>query len=299
MNGWQRSAAVVAVGVLLAGRAPVVVQGQPALRAQSLGISENLYLLSGSGGNALMMTADEGTVLVDTGAAASAEQLEEIATTISDRPITTIIYTHAHPDHIGGGSAISGTPQIVGHPATRLAMERQGLAGQKLPSTLVPDVLTILDGPDRMDIRYVGVGHTAGDLIVVFPGKRTAYLGDLFPGKTLPVVDRAAGGSYVALPDTLDRALAEVKGVTRVVPGHTQPPPGSPVGRWITLSDLQEYAKLVRGLVEGVRSGLESGTTAEALTGQLLPPDRFPGYDLEGASAVVAAIADEVRSAGR
>lgn len=286
-----------AAAVLLAWHASTGIEAQPAIRAQSLGVSDNLYLLSGSGGNALMMTADVGTVLVDTGAAASAAQLAEIASTISDQPITTIIYTHAHADHTGGGSGLPAVPRIVAHPQTRSAMRHQGVPEAQLPATTVTESLTLFEGPDRVEVHHVGVGHTAGDLIVVFPGKRLAYLGDLFPGKVLPVVDRALGGSYAELPETLDRAIARLKGVARIIPGHAEPPPGSPIGRWITFADLQEYAAFTRDLVDAVRSGLQSGASVAALAARLPLPARYASYDLAGAPAVVQAIAEEIASA--
>ena len=53
-----------------------------------------------------------------------------------------------------------------------------------------------------------------GDLVVVFPQKRLAHLGDLFPGKAAPSIDTANGGSAVELPRTLARIVAELKETT-------------------------------------------------------------------------------------
>lgn len=296
MIGARDSRALLAVGVISGIVFAVSGHAQSsAIRAQSLGVADNLYLLSGSGGNALMMTAETGTVLVDTGSAASNAQLAEIATTISDQPVTTVIFTHAHADHTGGSTALPGAPRMLAHPATRSAMQAMGVPERLLPSGAVTESLTLFDGADRIELHHVGIGHTAGDLVAIFPGKRLAYLGDLFPGKTLPVVDRALGGSYLALPDTLDRAIAKLQGITRVIPGHAEPPPGSPLGRWITLADAQEYAAFTRDLVDGVRRGLQSGASVDALTTQLPLSRQYAGYNLEGAPAAVRAIADELK----
>ena len=266
------------------------------LRAQSLGVSDNLYLLSGGGGgNALMMTAENGTVLVDTGSTASGPELATVASTISDQPVTTIIYSHAHADHTGGASAIPGTPRIIAHEQTRLALQRLGVADRLLPVATVQDSMTILDGPDRIELRYFGRGHTGGDLVVVFPGKRLALLGDLFPGKVLPIVDRANGGSYVELPQTLSRVAAALAGVTRIIPGHASPPPGSPLARWITLADLQEYADFTRDLLTAVQSGLQSGQSVDQLAAGLTLPARYTTYNLDGLRQTVQAISDEIR----
>ena len=72
----------------------------------------------------------------------------------------------------------------------------KGAAARFLPDTTFQDTLTIGEGRDRIDLYYFGPAHTNGDIVVVFPGKRVAYLGDLFPGKTVPVIDAANGGSW-------------------------------------------------------------------------------------------------------
>ena len=80
-----------------------------------------------------------------------------------------------------------------------------------LPTQTVTDKMSLLDGIDRIDLYHFGAGHTNGDLIVVFPEKHVAYLGELFPGKAAPVIDTANGGSGVAFPQTLARAVAEIQ----------------------------------------------------------------------------------------
>ena len=82
-----------------------------------------------------------------------------------------------------------------------------------------------------------------GDAVVVFPAFGLAYLGELFPGKTAPTIDSSHGGSAVAFPDTLARAVAALKGVEIIVPGRVAPSNrGNLLKRLPSLKDLQEYA---------------------------------------------------------
>src|SRR5437870_13819741 len=81
---------------------------------------------------------------------------------------------------------------------------------------------TLFDGPDRIDLYHFGAGHTNGDLVVVFPGKRVAYFGDLFPSKAAPFIDTANGGSGVAFPETLAKAVTQITGISRVITGHEE-----------------------------------------------------------------------------
>ena len=66
-------------------------------------------------------------------------------------------------------------------------MERMdAFAGDKrrfLPNKTFADRLALTSGADQIELYYFGPGHTDGDAVVVFPGARLAYFGDLFPGK--------------------------------------------------------------------------------------------------------------------
>jgi cyclase len=265
------------------------------VRTQSLGVSDNLYLLSGGGGNSLMMGADAGVLIVDAKAAGQGRTIAEIAEGISDQPITTVVYTHAHADHTAGALEIPTLRQFIAHEHTKASMVRAGAAARVLPETTFADRMTIGEGVDRVDLRYFGAAHTNGDIVVVFPGKRVAYLGDLFPGKTMPVIDGANGGSGIAWPETLARAVADLPGNIRIIPGHAVPPPGSPLGRWVTIADVQEYVTFTRDLVAAVQGAFKAGQTADDAAARLSLRERYPAYNFDGAAAAVRAIYAELK----
>jgi glyoxylase-like metal-dependent hydrolase (beta-lactamase superfamily II) len=163
-----------------------------------------------------------------------------------------------------------------------------------LPTRTFTDTMSLQLGPDTVDLYYFGAGHTDGDAIVVFRKQRVAYLGDLFPGKAVPSVDLALGGSGVAFAKTLARAAAEIKEVDRVVVGHE---PVSDTGlayRAMRWSDFQEYARFVQDLVGAVQAGQKSGKTADLTASSLALPDTYKGYDLQGAQAFVETIYREL-----
>jgi glyoxylase-like metal-dependent hydrolase (beta-lactamase superfamily II) len=274
-----------------------------ALRTQSLDVSDNLYLVSGGGGNALMMTGDDGVTFVDTKLAGQGKALAEIASSISEQPITTVIYTHAHLDHTGASRELPGLRRIIAHENTKAVMEQmdafKGAAAQWLPRTTFSDKLTLGEGRDRIDLYYFGAGHTNGDIVVSFPGKRVAYLGDLFPGKSVPVIDAASGGSGEAWPQTLARAIAELKGISKVIPGHAIPPPGSPLGRWITMADLQEYATFTHDFFAAAAEAFKAGQTVDQAVAGLRLSDRYPAYNFDNARATVQTIYDQLKAPPR
>lgn len=269
------------------------------VRTQSMGVSDNLYLLSGGGGNSLMMAADTGVMIVDAKSEGQGRTILDVASGISDQPITTAIYTHAHLDHTAGSKDIPTLRQIIAHENTKANMARLPLFGgasaRFLPDRTLADRMTIGEGIDRVELYYFGRGHTNGDLVVVFPGKRAAYLGDLFPGKMIPAIDSANGGSGLAWPHTLVKAIQELKGSVRIIPGHGVAPPGSPLGRWINMVDLEEYANFTHDLVATAQEAFKTGKTAEAAAASLTLRERYPAYNFDGAREAVQAIYAELR----
>jgi glyoxylase-like metal-dependent hydrolase (beta-lactamase superfamily II) len=268
------------------------------IRSQSLAVSDNLYLAVGAGSNSLVMGADSGIVIVDAKRAGSGQVLAEIGSAVSDQPVTTVILTTADDDHVGGLADLPAVKQIVAHDNTKAALQKkaafQGAGARMLPSTTFADHLALLDGRDRVELYYFGPAHTNGDIVVVFPGKRVALVGDLFPDKRAPSIDVANGGSGVQFPATLAKAVAALKDIPRIIPGHAVSPTGSPLGRWITLADFQEYADFNREFLSAVQEAIKSGKTAEEAAASLTLPERYKAYGMENVRANVQAIYQEI-----
>jgi glyoxylase-like metal-dependent hydrolase (beta-lactamase superfamily II) len=85
-----------------------------------------------------------------------------------------------------------------------------------LPTTTLEDRLTLVRGKRTIDIRYLGRGHTSGDIVVFLPKERIVIAGDLI---VWPV-------PYVGSPQshpgdwsvTLEKLLALHP--ARIIPGH-------------------------------------------------------------------------------
>jgi glyoxylase-like metal-dependent hydrolase (beta-lactamase superfamily II) len=276
-------------------------QGPKVVKMATLNVRDTLYLLTGGGGNTLALV-DEiggGVVLIDTQLAGWGPPLLDAIRAVTDLPVTTIINTHAHGDHTGSNSEFPAGVQIVAHENTKANMAKmdafKGNNAKFLPNKTYRDKVSLGDGINRIDLYYFGVGHTDGDTIVVFPEKGVAHMGDLFAGKAAPVIDVSNGGSGVAYPETLAKAVAGIKGVTKVIPGHGTPPPGSPVGRWLTWNDVQEYADFNRDFLAAVQSAMKAGKSVDEAAASLKLPERYKDYDMTRAKANVQAIYDELK----
>ena len=299
------SVLLAAVGLAAAaGAARAQDEEQKVVRIDTLNVRDTLYHLSGGGGNALALI-DEingGIVLVDAMGPGWSQAVRDAVALVTHLPVTTIVNSHAHAGHAGGNAEFEGVTQIVAHENTRARMEL--LAGQDapgLPTTTFAERFSLLEDLDRIELYHFGPAHTDGDIIAVFPAKGVAYMGDLFPAKRVPGIDAASGGSYLAYPATLARAVAAIEGVERAITGHT-PPPSTYAGRgrrdrrepWTSWQDFVEYAEFTREFVAAAEAAFEAGRSAAEAAASLTLAERYPAYDMERAEAGIEAIYAEL-----
>ena len=142
-----------------------------------------------------------------------------------------------------------------------------------LPDKTFKDKMTLLGGKDAIDLYYYGAAHTNGDAFVVFRSLRAMHAGDVFATKGQPLIDTMNGGSGVAYPETIRKAVAGIKNVDTVITGHTT------VMKWQDFVDFGEFNRL---FLEHARASLKAGKTAEQAMADFKLPDKFTGYNIAG-----------------
>ena len=248
--------------IVTAGLAAVALQAQglPGIGATEQ-VSPNVYKIFGAGGNTTFFVRSDGVVLVDTKLANNGAAILAKVREVTDKPVTMIINTHSHPDHLGSNQEIDtargGNVQVVVQANTAKRMAAMNTNSKVTQS--FEDRLTLGSGADRIELYWFGAGHTDGDAFVVFPAERVMAAGDIFQLMAMPRVDRASGGSALALPVTLTQAQDTIRGVDTVIPGHDADPRS-----W---AEFRAYVSFTRALAETARNTQRMGGTAEqALT---------------------------------
>jgi cyclase len=284
--------ALIAVGALsLAAGSRVQPQrtGRNVVELQKL--KDNLYLLTGGGGNSAVLITDLGVVLVDTKLAGWGQPMLDKIKTVTAKPVTTLINTHAHGDVIGGNEFFPTSVEIIAQENTRLNMDKmdafKGVKVNFLPKLMFKAKMTIGSGKDRVDLYYFGAGHTGGDAWVVFPAARVLHAGDLLASKQPPVIDLENGGSGLAYPDTLAKAAASLKNIDTVIPSH---------GPLMPMKDVEEYAQFTRDFRDAAVSGFNHGLGISEVADAWKVPEKYRSYTAtpERVKANVQAIFSEL-----
>jgi cyclase len=236
-------------------------------------VKDNLYMITGGGGNTGVFITDNGVVVVDTKNPNNGQAILDKIKSVTPKPVTMIINTHTHGDHTGSNEFFPATVDIVAHENTKANMAKmdafKGDKAKFLPKRTYKDKLTLGSGKNQIDLYYFGPAHTSGDTFVVFPALRAMHAGDAFAFKQTPVVDGNNGGSSVEYAKTLSKALAGIKNVDSIITGHSTV---------MTPADLKEYIDFNNDFITWVQSEIKAGKTVDQATTEYKIPEKYKGY---------------------
>lgn len=296
---------IVLAGLLTAAVAAQQAPPQPSVDNLTVDkVKDNLWVIRGGGGNTAVFATAKGLTLVDTKSPGWGQPLLDKIKTISDKPITTIINTHTHYDHVSGNVVVPATVEVIAHENTAKMMPNTtgvtGLGdtenvfkanpGKGLPKRTFKDKLTIGSGADQINLYYFGPAHTGGDAFVEFVADKVMHVGDTFPSKGLPIMDKSNGGTGIGYAATIRKAVDGVKNVDTLINGHTT--------TQTTPADMREFADYVSDFVAHVQAAKKAGKTAAQAVAEWKNPEKYKGYaapNVTRANAYAQVIMDETR----
>ena len=149
-------------------------------RVQDLG--RGLYMVTDNGYQSMFMVYPAGVVVVDAPTSYAQYILKAIAE-VTDKPITHVIYSHSHTDHIGGTKGLGGHPVIIAQEETKRLLVRANDPNRPIPTVTFKDKYTLKVGNQKLELSYHGVAHEPGNIFIYAPAQRTLMVVDVvFPG---------------------------------------------------------------------------------------------------------------------
>ena len=219
----------------------------------------------------------------------------DVVRTLTDLPFGDLVLTHYHAVRVLGASAF-GAERIITTRQTADLVEERGqqdwasehgrmprlfegadtIPGLTRPTHTFDGEMTLDLGNRRVELRFLGRGHTSGDLVVWLPEERICFAGDLVEAEAAPYM----GDAHIAdwRGGTLDAVAA--LGAEQMVGGR------GPVVRGAAavhqaIADTRHFLTI---LFDGVREVKEAGGTprdAYQLTHARLAPryGHFPIFE--------------------
>ena len=239
--------------------------GAAPIQTQRLG--ENLTLLSGPGGNVVVLQGAEGLVMVDTFVAPAWPRLQESLKALGGgAPVKFVINTHWHCDHTDNNAPLHAAgATIVAHENTRRRMSAPQRVeildlnfppspAAALPQRVFKSGYKLEANGERLEVSHVAPAHTDTDVILRFEHANLLHAGDVFFNGRYPLIDGSSGGRVDGMIAACERLLHLAAADTRIVPGH---------GALATRADLVKYRDMLATAGARVRKLKASGRTLE------------------------------------
>jgi cyclase len=254
----QQPAAGDQVAAMRAQFGGMPVQAQP--------LTDSLTLLSGPGGNVVVLNGADGKLMGDTFVQPAWPHLKDALDKIGNAPIKTAIDTHWHFDHSDNNAALRAAgATLVAHVNTKKRMsETHTLAvlnltfppspAEALPQQTFAQNHKITMNGVSVSLVYVPPAHTDSDIYIHFEKGNVLQTGDIFFNGMFPYIDDGTGGSVSGMIAGATKLLAVADNNTKIVPGH------GPLGNKADLMKYRDMLSTVRARLQKLKS---SGKTVE------------------------------------
>lgn len=223
-------------------------------RIQELG--KGLYMITDNAYQSMFMVYETGVVVVDAPPPFQQHILKAIAE-VTDKPITHMIYSHSHIDHIGGTKSLNlnkGIP-IIAQEETRRLLLRANDTNRPVPTITFKDKYVLRVGSQTLELSYPGNAHEPGNILIYAPAQKTLMVVDvIFPGwmpwRRFALAQDIPG--YFSLVEQINKM-----GWNILIPGHVQ--------RVGTHADVALQLEFMNDLRNTARKALASTKMGEGL----------------------------------
>jgi cyclase len=252
-----------------------------AVKIEAQQVRDNIYMLTGSGGNLGVLTGSEGAILIDDQYAELSEKIVAAIAKLTDKPVRFLINTHWHGDHTGGNENLAKQGiVIVAHDNVRERMSHENFMAAfnrnfpaspavALPIVTFSDNLTLHVNGEDLVVTHLKNGHTDGDSIIYFRKANVIHTGDLVFNGAYPLIDVDSGGSIDGIIAAQEYILSIVNDQTQIIPGH---------GALADKADVQALHDVLATVRDRVRDLKAEGKTLEQIQQAKPNADFDPAY---------------------
>jgi cyclase len=183
------------------------LQAQDDVTIGVIPVTDNIYMLTGQGGNIGLFVGKDGTFVVDDQFSPLTDKIFAAIKSVGGETPRYLINTHFHGDHTGGNENLgkAGT-LIISHDNVRerlvngsyieaFAMNAPPANAVALPVLTFSRDMHFHINDESVKAVHLPGAHTDGDSIIHFENANLVHAGDMFFNGFYPFIDAANGGS--------------------------------------------------------------------------------------------------------
>jgi glyoxylase-like metal-dependent hydrolase (beta-lactamase superfamily II) len=149
-----------------------------------LEIKPSVYVVSAGGSNSMFLVTQEGVVVVDAPPGIG-DKIFAAVSNVTDKPITHLIYSHAHKDHIGAANLFENVT-IIAHNETAKILNERNDTDRPVPNMNFNKEMNLTIGNQSLHLIYPGPYHQLGNIFVYLPEHKVLMAVDnVVPGGLL------------------------------------------------------------------------------------------------------------------
>ena len=221
-------------------------------RTEQLG--QGLYLLTDNASSSMFLIYESGVVVVDA-PQSYGQHIVKAIREVTDKPITHLIYSHSHADHIAAATELGNVPVIIAQEETGRLLRDAADPKRPLPTLTFKERFQLKVGTQILDLAYHGYGHEPGNIFIHAPRQKVLMVVDtVFPGwmpwRRLALAQDIRG---------LFRNVEQIQqyDFDKFVGGH--------VARWGTKADVQLQLDFMKDLRDAAARALKTTKLGEEL----------------------------------
>ena len=147
-------------------------------------IRDGLYWVTDGAYNTMFLTTGQGVIAVDAPPSIGENYLKAIAE-VTEEPVTHVIYSHTHNDHVGSISMFPDDVTLISHQETADTLAKRNDPNRPIPTVTFEDKYTLEVGNQKLELAYYGPMHEPGNIFIYAPNQKVLMLVDvIFPGWT-------------------------------------------------------------------------------------------------------------------
>ena len=141
------------------------------------------YMVTDGGYQALFVVSTAGVILVDVPPTIG-KNIGYAIGNVTDKPVTHLVFSHSHADHIGSASLFTGNGvEIIAHAETKLLLEEVPDPRRPLPTKTFKKDYSLCVGNQTIELSYKGENHCRGNIFIYAKASKVLMLVDvIFPG---------------------------------------------------------------------------------------------------------------------